>query len=78
MNAILSCNNNFSITAARLPIERHASLRGMNSFGLAASAGLLVRPGMLADVTVVTGERTFMNYLMKPFRERLLVAFKEE
>ena len=41
-------------------------------------AGLLVRPGMLADVTVVTGERTFMNYLMKPFRERLLVAFKEE
>ncbi len=42
------------------------------------SAGLLVRPGMLADVTVVTGERTLMNYLMKPLRERLLAAFKEE
>lgn len=41
-------------------------------------AGLLVRPGMLADVTVVTGERTLMNYLMKPLRERLLAAFKEE
>jgi protease secretion system membrane fusion protein len=40
--------------------------------------GLLVRPGMLADVTVVTGERTLMNYLMKPLRERLLAAFKEE
>ena len=41
-------------------------------------AGLQVRPGMLADVTVVTGERTLMNYLMKPLRERLLAAFKEE
>jgi protease secretion system membrane fusion protein len=41
-------------------------------------SGLLVRPGMLADVTVVTGERTLMNYLMKPLRERLLAAFKEE
>ncbi|MDQ3201086.1 MAG: HlyD family type I secretion periplasmic adaptor subunit, partial [Pseudomonadota bacterium] len=40
------------------------------------AAGLLVRPGMLADVTVVTGERTLMNYLMKPLRERLLAAFK--
>jgi protease secretion system membrane fusion protein len=42
------------------------------------AAGLPVRPGMLADVTVVTGERTLMNYLMKPLRERLLAAFKEE
>ncbi|UZD98085.1 HlyD family type I secretion periplasmic adaptor subunit [Pseudomonas corrugata] len=42
------------------------------------AAGLWVRPGMLADVTVVTGERTLMNYLMKPLRERLLAAFKEE
>ena len=42
------------------------------------TAGLLVRPGMLVDVTVVTGERTLMNYLMKPLRERLLAAFKEE
>ncbi|WP_407316294.1 HlyD family type I secretion periplasmic adaptor subunit [Pseudomonas sp. nanlin1] len=42
------------------------------------AAGLQVKPGMLADVTVVTGERTLMNYLMKPLRERLLAAFKEE
>lgn len=42
------------------------------------AAGLPVRPGMLADVTVVTGERTLMNYLMKPLRERMLAAFKEE
>ncbi|PVZ19458.1 MULTISPECIES: HlyD family type I secretion periplasmic adaptor subunit [unclassified Pseudomonas] len=40
--------------------------------------GLPVKPGMLADVTVVTGERTLVNYLMKPLRERLLAAFKEE
>lgn len=42
------------------------------------NSGLLIKPGMLADVTVVTGERTLMNYLMKPLRERLLTAFKEE
>ncbi len=42
------------------------------------AAGLPIKPGMLADVTVVTGERTLVNYLMKPLRERLLAAFKEE
>jgi protease secretion system membrane fusion protein len=42
------------------------------------AAGLPVKPGMMADVTVVTGERTLVNYLMKPLRERLLAAFKEE
>ncbi|WP_434647562.1 HlyD family type I secretion periplasmic adaptor subunit [Pseudomonas sp. D1-2] len=52
-----------------IPAETVVALQG---------AGLLVRPGMLADVTVVTGERTLMNYLMKPLRERLLAAFKEE
>jgi len=43
-----------------------------------AASGLPIKPGMLADVTVVTGERTLINYLMKPLRERLLSAFKEE
>ncbi|MBD1553923.1 HlyD family type I secretion periplasmic adaptor subunit [Pseudomonas typographi] len=42
------------------------------------ASGLPVKPGMLADVTVVTGERTLVNYLVKPLRERLLAAFKEE
>lgn len=42
------------------------------------ASGLPLKPGMLADVTVVTGERTLINYLMKPLRERLLSAFKEE
>ncbi|MFF7710277.1 HlyD family type I secretion periplasmic adaptor subunit [Pseudomonas sp. NPDC007930] len=42
------------------------------------AAGLPIKPGMLADVTVVTGERTLVNYLVKPLRERLLAAFKEE
>lgn len=44
---------------------------------LQASA-LLVRPGMQADVIVATGERTLMNYLLKPLRERLVKAFQEE
>ncbi|NWC09399.1 HlyD family type I secretion periplasmic adaptor subunit [Pseudomonas agarici] len=51
---------------------------GIDTVTALQAAGLLVRPGMLADVTVVTGERTLMNYLMKPLRERLLAAFKEE
>ncbi|WP_263264245.1 HlyD family type I secretion periplasmic adaptor subunit [Pseudomonas sp. RIT-PI-S] len=42
------------------------------------AAGLPIKPGMMADVTVITGERTLVNYLMKPLRERLLAAFKEE
>ena len=41
-------------------------------------AGLDVKPGMQAEVIVKTGERTLMNYLMRPIAERLVGAFKEE
>ncbi|TWI66081.1 HlyD family secretion protein/protease secretion system membrane fusion protein/epimerase transport system membrane fusion protein [Desulfobotulus alkaliphilus] len=35
-------------------------------------------PGMPAEVVIKTGERTLMQYLIDPFRERLFVSFKEE
>ena len=39
---------------------------------------LQVRPGMPVDVVVKTGERTFMNYLLKPVLNRTNSAMKEE
>ncbi|MHA6495113.1 HlyD family type I secretion periplasmic adaptor subunit [Pseudomonas borbori] len=41
-------------------------------------AGLDVKPGMQTEVIVRTGERTLINYLMRPITERLVGAFKEE
>lgn len=39
---------------------------------------LQVRPGMTAEVLIKTGQRTFLNYLIKPFIDRSYSAFKEE
>ena len=39
---------------------------------------LIVRPGMPVDVIVITGERTMMNYLLKPFSRRVLSSLKED
>jgi protease secretion system membrane fusion protein len=36
-----------------------------------------VRPGMIADVIVQTGHRTFMNYLFKPLTDSMAVSLKE-
>jgi protease secretion system membrane fusion protein len=37
-----------------------------------------VRPGMPAQVFIVTGERTMMSYLLKPITDRLRTALHEE
>lgn len=39
---------------------------------------LQIRPGMPADMTVKTGERTMMNYLLKPVFDRVHSSMKEE
>lgn len=36
-----------------------------------------VRPGMIADVIVLTGSRTFLNYLFKPLTDSMAVSIKE-
>jgi len=41
-------------------------------------SGLDVRPGMPVEVLVRTGERTLLNYLLRPLTERLARAFTEE
>jgi membrane fusion protein, protease secretion system len=40
--------------------------------------GLDVKPGMEVEVLINTGERTLMNYLMKPVVERMSGALREE
>ena len=37
-----------------------------------------IRPGMPVEVIVRTGERTMMNYLLKPIFDRAKSALKEE
>ncbi|MFN4900223.1 MAG: HlyD family efflux transporter periplasmic adaptor subunit [Betaproteobacteria bacterium] len=39
--------------------------------------GFRVIPGMPAEVMIKTGERTFFQYLMKPFIDRLAVSVRE-
>ena len=41
-------------------------------------AGLDVKPGMEVEVLVTTGERTLLNYLLKPIIERMSGALREE
>lgn len=42
------------------------------------SKNIEIRPGMPADVVVITGERTMINYLLKPFNRRVLSSLKED
>ena len=41
-------------------------------------ANLQIRPGMPVDLFVKTGERTMMNYLMKPMIDQVRLAMSEE
>jgi protease secretion system membrane fusion protein len=41
-------------------------------------AGLDVKPGMEVEVLVNTGERTLLNYLLRPMIERMSGALREE
>jgi len=36
-----------------------------------------IRPGMIADVVIKTGERTFFNYVMRPLVDRMAMALRE-
>ena len=42
-----------------------------------AKEHLKIQPGMHADVIVKTGERTFLNYLLKPLLNRIAGSMKE-
>jgi protease secretion system membrane fusion protein len=46
--------------------------------GVKKLANLQVRPGMPVDMVVKTGERTMMNYLLRPLLDRAATALKEE
>ena len=36
-----------------------------------------LQPGMPVQVVIKTGERTLMNYLVKPLFDRIAISFKE-
>jgi multidrug efflux pump subunit AcrA (membrane-fusion protein) len=37
----------------------------------------VIQPGMPAEVVIITGERSFMQYLLKPLMMRLSTSLKE-
>ena len=39
---------------------------------------LVLMPGMPADVFIATGERTLLEYLMKPFSNAIARGFRED
>jgi len=51
---------------------------GPEAVSMLLDNGLDVKPGMQATVLVQTGERTFLNYLLKPMTARFRTALKEE
>ena len=38
---------------------------------------LLIKPGMKAQIDVLTGEKTIMDYLLKPFKKAAQTALRE-
>lgn len=46
--------------------------------GMKLISSLQVRPGMPVELFIKTGERTMMNYLIKPVRDHLKMAMTEE
>lgn len=45
--------------------------------GLKTLGTRVIQPGMPAEVVIITGERTFMQYLLKPLHMRLASSLKE-
>ncbi len=50
----------------------------MEEFNRVTKGKLLLRPGMQAEVQIVTGERTLMQYLLDPLTDNMFKAFKEK
>lgn len=50
----------------------------VTSAGMHKLGSSMIRPGMPATVTIKTGERNLMSYLMKPMFDRIDGAFKEQ
>lgn len=50
----------------------------VTSAGMDKLGNSMIRPGMPATVTIKTGERNLMSYLMKPMFDRIDGAFKEQ
>lgn len=61
----------------RTGMPYYASRVVITDDGMLRLGDLQIQPGMPVDIIIKTGERTFMSYLMKPFMDRIALAFKE-
>ncbi len=61
--------------AATAPPEFYLAKIMTTEDGLLLLGERTVQPGMPVDVIIKTGERTFMNYVLKPITDRFAIAF---
>ncbi len=71
------------VSADRLVDERtgvpyYKMMASVTPKGMQLIKNLKVRPGMTVELFIKTGERTMMNYLMKPLMDRMKVSLTEQ
>ncbi|HEV7321363.1 MAG TPA: HlyD family type I secretion periplasmic adaptor subunit [Ensifer sp.] len=74
----------FYVSADALPVQTQEGTRevylarvSLTASELARVHGLVVTPGMPAEILIQTAERTFIDYLTKPIRDSMARAFME-
>ena len=61
-----------SFYTAKIEIDMHEFNR------IAKKRGLELKPGMRAEITIITGERTLLRYLLDPITDNMFRAFNEK
>jgi len=72
---ILISADRFTDEATRIPY--YLCRVKLTKEGISKLGNRHLQPGMPAQVVIKTGERTLMNYLVKPLFDRITVSFKE-
>jgi membrane fusion protein, protease secretion system len=64
-------------THGATPVSFYAARVALTPEGMKALKGLVVQPGMTAEVLIKTGERTLLNYLLGPLLNRVSASMTE-
>ncbi|MBK5969012.1 MULTISPECIES: HlyD family type I secretion periplasmic adaptor subunit [Thiorhodovibrio] len=67
-----------SLTDERTGMSYYLARVKVTPEGMEKLAGKTLQPGMPVQVMIITGERTFLEYLMKPITDIFATAFKED
>ncbi len=67
-----------SFTDERTGISYYQARVELDEESLEVLGGAALYPGMQAEVMIVTGARTALNYLLKPISRSLNRAFRED